>query len=96
MNIISAQKLSKVYHRGAEAIRAVDGISIDIARGDFVSFVGASGSGKTSLLHLLGCLDDPSEGFLQVADTTVYKDDKALGERKLTKLRREYFGYIFQ
>ncbi|MDP2173141.1 MAG: ABC transporter ATP-binding protein [Candidatus Cloacimonadaceae bacterium] len=96
MNIINALDLSKVYLRGAEEIRAVNKISIDIEEGDFVSFVGASGSGKTTLLHLLGCLDDPSGGYLNIAGQVVFENGKAMPESKLTKVRRNFFGYIFQ
>lgn len=96
MSLITARELSKVYHRGGEEIRAVDSISIDIEEGDFVSFVGASGSGKTTLLHLLGCLDDPSGGFLRIADQVVFEKGKAMRESKLTKVRRDFFGYVFQ
>ncbi|MDZ4181471.1 MAG: ABC transporter ATP-binding protein [Candidatus Cloacimonadaceae bacterium] len=96
MSLITSRQLSKVYLRGGEEIRAVDDISIDIAAGDFVSFVGASGSGKTTLLHLLGCLDDPSGGYLSIADQVVFENGKAMRESKLTKVRRDFFGYVFQ
>lgn len=94
--LIEAQNLSKIYHRGSEDIIAVDKANIIVEAGDFVSFIGPSGSGKTTLLHLLGCLDDPTNGMLSIDGTSVFADGKALGERKLTKIRREYYGYIFQ
>ncbi len=96
MNIITAQNLTKVFVRGTEEIRAVDGIDVEIKEGEFVSFVGVSGSGKTTLLHLLGCLDNPTDGILQLGDKTVFANRKAMSEKALTKLRRDTFGYIFQ
>ena len=96
MSLITATSLSKIYQRGAECIKAVDAVDIEIQANEFVSFVGASGSGKTTLLHILGCLDNPSFGFLQVADAVVFANGKAMPERALTKVRREFFGYIFQ
>jgi len=95
-SLISANAIAKTYHRGSEVIKAVNNVSLDIETGQFVSFVGPSGSGKTTLLHLLGCLDEPSSGELQVNGITVFSGNKGLGEKKLTGLRRDLFGYIFQ
>lgn len=94
--IIQSKDLSKIYLRGAEKIVAVDSVSIDIRQGEFVSFIGPSGSGKTSLLHLLGCLDNPDQGELIVDGFSIMKDGKSLSEKKLTPIRRDLFGYIFQ
>ena len=96
MSIITAKNLSKVFVRGTEEIRAVDGIDLEIQEGEFVSFVGVSGSGKTSLLHLLGCLDNPTDGSIRLNDKAVFADSRAMSEKALTKLRRDNFGYIFQ
>lgn len=95
-NIISARNLEKVFVRGSEKITAVDKVSIDIATGEFVSFVGPSGSGKTTLLHLLGCLDDPTSGELEVFGKQAFSSGKVLKEKHLTVIRRELYGYIFQ
>lgn len=95
-SIIQATNLTKVYHRGAEDIRAIDGVNINIAEGEFVSFVGPSGSGKTTLLHILGCLETPTEGSLTIGNNEIYKESKYVPENRLTKIRRQYFGYIFQ
>ncbi|MDZ4120795.1 MAG: ABC transporter ATP-binding protein [Candidatus Cloacimonadaceae bacterium] len=96
MSIIIAENLQKIFHRGTEEIRAVDGINLEIKEGEFVSFVGVSGSGKTTLLHLLGCLDNPTDGTLILNDQIVFSNRKAMSEKALTKLRRSTFGYIFQ
>ena len=93
---IKARDLTKVYRRGSEQIRAVDGVSLEIKQGDFVSFVGPSGSGKTTLVNILGCLDNPTSGVLELSGQSVFDQGKSLNEAKLTKVRRELFGYVFQ
>ncbi len=93
---LEARDLSRRYRRGGEEIRAVDGVSLRILGGEFVSFMGPSGSGKTTLVNLLGCLDNPTSGHLVLRDRVVFGGGTILGERELTKIRREAFGYIFQ
>jgi len=93
---LGARELTRVYRRGSEEIRALDGVSLQIRRGDFVSFTGPSGSGKTTLVNLLGCLDNPSSGELDLAGKAIFGTGRPLGERQLTRIRREVFGYIFQ
>lgn len=96
MSFISATNLGKTYLRGAESIKAVDGVNLNIEQGEFVSIVGPSGSGKTTLLHLLGCLDNPNAGTLQINGKDVFANGKAMPERQLTRLRAANFGYVFQ
>lgn len=93
---LAAQNLTRVYRRGSEEIRALDGVSLTIGRGEFVSFMGPSGSGKTTLINLLGCLDNPSRGELELGGRSIFGSGKLLGERALTRIRREVYGYIFQ
>ncbi|MEN6311924.1 MAG: ABC transporter ATP-binding protein [Acidobacteriota bacterium] len=93
---IEAENLRRVYRRGAEEIAAVDGVSMTLEKGAFVSIVGPSGSGKTTLINVLGCLDNPTSGRLLLEGRTVFADGKALSESRLTCVRREIFGYIFQ
>jgi putative ABC transport system ATP-binding protein len=94
--LITARNLEKIFYRGSEQVTAVDKVSISVNEGEFVSFVGASGSGKTTLLHILGCLDNPTSGSLSIGEVSVFSDHKSLTESKLTRLRRDNFGYIFQ
>ncbi len=93
---LQAQDLTRVYRCGSEEVRAVDGVSLTIRRGEFVSFMGPSGSGKTTLVNLLGCLDNPTSGKLDLAGRRIFGNGNILGEKELTRIRREVFGYIFQ
>lgn len=93
---LEARGLTRLYRRGSEEIHALDGVSLRIMRGEFVSFMGPSGSGKTTLVNLLGCLDNPTSGELDLAGRSIFGNGKPLGERALTRIRREVFGYIFQ
>ncbi|MFA7403652.1 MAG: ABC transporter ATP-binding protein [Pelobacteraceae bacterium] len=93
---LQARGLTRVYRRGSEEIHALDGVSLSIRQGEFVSFMGPSGSGKTTLVNLLGCLDNPSSGELDLAGRSIFGGGKILGEKALTRIRREVFGYIFQ
>jgi ABC-type lipoprotein export system ATPase subunit len=94
--VIAANGLTKIYQRGREEIFAIRGISLEIARGEFVSFIGPSGSGKTTLINVLGCLDNSSGGTLSIDGRVIMGGDKPLSEKELTRIRRELFGYIFQ
>jgi len=94
--VIEAEDLVRIYKRGAEEIRAVDGVSLSIGEGEFVSVIGPSGSGKTTLINVLGCLDNPTSGRLLLDGRPVFENCRALSEASLTRVRREVFGYIFQ
>ncbi len=93
---IAAGHLKRIYRRGPEEIAAVDDVSLEIAKGSFTSIVGPSGSGKTTLINVLGCLDNPSSGTLALGGRIVFEKCKGLSEAKLTLIRRDVFGYIFQ
>jgi putative ABC transport system ATP-binding protein len=90
--VVSAVGLTKVYPRGTETVRALDGVSFDLAAGEFAAIIGPSGAGKTTLLHLLGCMDTPSSGDLVLAGQTT----RGLSDAALTRLRREQVGFVFQ
>ena len=90
--IIHLHNVSKYYHIGNETVKAVDGISIDVKRGDFVAVMGPSGSGKSTSMNLIGSLDTPTHGhiFLDGEDISI------LGESDLAQLRGKNIGFIFQ
>ena len=90
--MIQAENLVKLYRRGAEEIRAVNGVSFDILDGEFAAIVGPSGAGKTTLLQLIGGMDNPTSGRLTIAG----QDISALSDFSLTRLRREKIGFVFQ
>jgi putative ABC transport system ATP-binding protein len=93
---IMAENLMKTYHRGSEEIRAVNDVTLTVETGRFVAFIGPSGSGKTTLINILGCLDNPTSGRLALCGREIFNEGVTLSEGKLTDIRRELFGYIFQ
>jgi putative ABC transport system ATP-binding protein len=93
---IEAEHLTRIYRRGPEEIPAVDDVSLKIEKGSFTSIVGPSGSGKTTLINVLGCLDNPTSGRLSLGGRVVFEGGKGLSEAKLTRIRRDVYGYIFQ
>ncbi len=95
-NLIIAENLSKIYHRGSEDIKALNHINLNIKENEMLAVVGPSGSGKTTLVNILGCLDNLSSGTLKIAGQEVFTAGKQLSEKKLTLIRRQYFGYVFQ
>ena len=90
--LIQTQNLTKIYTTGATEVRALDDVSLSIARGEFVSVVGTSGSGKSTLLHLLGGLDIPTSGKVFIDGTDIYQ----LAPDPLTVFRRRCIGFVFQ
>jgi ABC-type lipoprotein export system ATPase subunit len=94
--VLETRGLSRTYRRGSEEIHALDGVSLKILEGDFISFTGPSGAGKTTLVNLLGCLDNPTAGELDLDGRKIFGSGMVLSERQLTRIRREVFGYIFQ
>jgi ABC-type lipoprotein export system ATPase subunit len=90
--IVSAHGLVKAFGDGIAGRRVLDGADLDVERGQMVAVVGRSGTGKSTLLHLLGGLDRADAGTIEVAGIRV---DRA-GERGLTELRRRHVGFVFQ
>ena len=82
----------KIYSAGDSEVRALDGVSLDIKRGEFTAIMGPSGSGKSTLMHCLAGLDQLTSGNVYIGETDISK----LNERNLTLLRRERVGFIFQ
>jgi putative ABC transport system ATP-binding protein len=90
--MIRIDNLKKLYRMGTVEVRALDGVTLDIAKGEFLGIMGASGSGKTTLLHMLGLLDEPSSGSI-LLDTT---DVGRLTDYEKTMFRLYKLGYVFQ
>ena len=90
--LIKAENLYKIYRMGDSEVRAVDGVSLEIASGEFACIMGQSGSGKSSLMHILGCIDTPTSGkyFLNGTDTV------ALDDTSLSAIRNKEIGFVFQ
>jgi putative ABC transport system ATP-binding protein len=84
--------LAKQYRRGNEVIRALDGVTLDIDKGEFVAVVGRSGSGKTTMLDIMGLLLRPTSGSLFIDDI----DTGRLGDSELARVRARRIGFVFQ
>jgi putative ABC transport system ATP-binding protein len=87
-----AESLTKVYGEGDAAVRALDGVTVSFAAGEFTAIMGPSGSGKSTLMHCLAGLDAPTSGHVYIGTT----DLTDLSERDLTRLRRDRIGFVFQ
>ncbi len=91
--LIDIKDLYKIYNEGQESeVRALDGVSLQIDRGEFVAIVGASGSGKSTMMNVLGCLDVPTHGQYELNGTDV----TSLKDKDLARIRNREIGFIFQ
>src|SRR5690606_4401577 len=87
--LIELRDVTKVYQTGGTEVRALDGVSLTIRRGEFVAIMGQSGSGKSTLMNILGCLDRPTGGTYKVSGIDV----ATLSPDELASLRRDTFGF---
>ena len=92
MSLITAENLTKVYGSGDTAVTALDHVNLSVEAGEFVAVMGPSGCGKSTLLHLLGGLDNPSEGRVVIDGQPINE----LSDDNLTRLRRRKIGFVFQ
>lgn len=92
MPILQVEELKKTYGQGSNAVKALNGITLSVDKGEFVAIVGTSGSGKSTLLHMLGGLDRPTDGKVYVDGNEIY----AMNDEKMTIFRRRSVGFVFQ
>jgi putative ABC transport system ATP-binding protein len=90
--LIQLSGVHKHYGEGESEVRALDGVDLRVERGEFVAIMGSSGSGKSTCMNILGCLDRPTDGEYRLADVLVNQ----LSGDGLTLLRRHYIGFVFQ
>jgi putative ABC transport system ATP-binding protein len=92
MTVLTGRGLTKVYQLEEQTVHALRGVDIDVAAGDYTAIVGPSGCGKSTLLQLLGGIDTPSSGSVELLDTRL----DTLDDRALTRLRLTQLGFVFQ
>ena len=91
--IVTATDLTKVYPiKGRQEVRALDGVSLTVYRGEYLSIMGPSGSGKSTLFNIIGALDKPTTGDVRIGDLSL----PSLSSKQLAFVRCQYLGYIFQ
>ena len=91
--LIELRNVYKIYGEGLESeVRALDGVSLDIEKGEFVAVVGQSGSGKSTMMNVLGCLDIPTRGTYHLDGVDVLE----LSDKQLSRIRNKQIGFIFQ
>lgn len=92
MKLIELRDIYKIYSDGDSEIRALDGVSFSVERGEFVAIVGSSGSGKSTCMNIIGCLDIPTSGKYYLNGTDV----STMDENSLAHVRNKEIGFIFQ
>ena len=92
MSILETKGLKKYYGEEPTIVKALDGVDLEIEQGSFTAIVGKSGSGKSTMLHMIGGLDTPTEGSIQVAG----RELSSMDDDELTVFRRRQIGFVFQ
>lgn len=90
--MLELSKITKIYQTQGETITALAGVDLSIASGEFVAIMGRSGSGKSTMLNILGCMDKPTSGTYLLAGNDV----SAIDDDALSKIRNDYIGFVFQ
>ena len=92
MNILKAVNLRKIYGQGETEVKALDGVNLEVEKGEFIAIVGTSGSGKSTMLHIIGGLDNPTSGQVIVDGQNL----SHMTDEELTIFRRRNIGFVFQ
>tara|TARA_B100001996_G_scaffold247653_1_gene191875 strand:- start:626 stop:1333 length:708 start_codon:yes stop_codon:yes gene_type:complete len=92
MELINLKGVKKYYEMGSQVVRALDGIDIAVNKNDYLAFIGSSGSGKSTMLNILGCLDKPTSGQYHLNGKNV----EILDQNELSEIRNLEIGFIFQ
>jgi len=90
--VVQARGVNKIFKRDAFEVKALDDVSIDIAKGEFMALMGPSGSGKTTLLNMIAAIDRPTSGELLVQGQDIFR----LSDGQIARWRNEHIGYVFQ
>jgi putative ABC transport system ATP-binding protein len=90
--VVRAIDITKIYSTGEQRVEALKGVSLSVTRGDFVAIMGASGSGKSTFMNILGCLDVPSSGDYWIEGENV----KGMSRNDLAEIRNRNIGFVFQ
>jgi putative ABC transport system ATP-binding protein len=91
-SIVSLRDVRRDYALGAERVHALQGVTLDVERGDYVAIVGPSGCGKSTLLNMIGVIDQPTSGTVEIAGKRV----DAMSDREATSFRLHNIGFVFQ
>ncbi len=92
MNVVELVEVTKVYELPRGSVKALDNVTASIEAGEFISVMGPSGSGKTTFLNIIGCLDTPTGGTVDIGGENI----NGLDDEALTKIRRDKIGFVFQ
>ena len=90
--VVEARNVSKIFKRDAFEVKALDDVSIDIAKGEFLALMGPSGSGKTTLLNMIAAIDRPTSGELLIMNENIFR----FNDSQSARWRNEHVGYVFQ
>jgi putative ABC transport system ATP-binding protein len=92
MELITLKNVCKYYNMGDQTVKALDHIDLSISKNEYIAFIGSSGSGKSTMMNILGCLDKPSDGTYLLNKTDV----SSLTANELSRIRNREIGFIFQ